>query len=233
MSILGLDPVAFAYPGGHGSKKATHEALRKAGFLSARGHGIWSKPFIVSGDKRRPGRWYKLPDVFMESIDYRHQKYAVNDTDDLRRFLVGALDRTAWIILTYHAIGRLNSFGFYRKEHFATDLEEIAKRDFWVASMNDVTLYVYEREDAWVLANQYVDYWGNVRYLTLKLDDGLPDDRFHHPLNVRFDIPLSWAGKKLIATLDNRKVATAQSASTTAMVGLLPNNRIYTIRPEI
>jgi hypothetical protein len=232
MSILGVNPVAFAYPGGHGGRRETHDAMRRAGFLSARGHDITSKPYILASDKQQSVRWYKLPDVFMESINYRNQKGAVNNTDDLERFLEGALSRTAWIILTYHAIGLTGRFGFYEKEYFATDLDAIAKRDFWVASMNNVTLYIYEREKITVKATQYANWRGNPEYITIKIDDGLPDARFDQPLTVRFSIPRSWVGRKLLYSPDNLSIRTARSESSTAMVNLVPTGNVYTIRPD-
>ena len=36
MRSLGLEPVAFAYPTGHASRPSTRDAVREAGFLSAR-----------------------------------------------------------------------------------------------------------------------------------------------------------------------------------------------------
>jgi len=54
MQQIGLSPVAFAYPGGHGHELETKRAVEAAGFLSARGHKVVKKPYIVSGNDKNP-----------------------------------------------------------------------------------------------------------------------------------------------------------------------------------
>ena len=82
----------------------------------------------------------------MQDINFNNLETAVNDTEELIPFLDETLAKNAWLITTYHAIGHTDStYGFYTMDNFISDLEEIKARDFWVASMNDVTLYIYER----------------------------------------------------------------------------------------
>src|SRR5262249_27648172 len=65
MQSLGLKPVAFAYPTGHASRQSTRDAVRDAGFVSARIFRASSRrePYIVPGETRAPDDWYALPSL--------------------------------------------------------------------------------------------------------------------------------------------------------------------------
>jgi hypothetical protein len=217
MQELGLSPVAFAYPGGHGQKAETQRAIANAGFLSARDHTIRKDPYIVPDDTPMPRNWYLLPDIVMESYDYRQAGSRVNNTEELIPFLDGALDRTAWIIVTYHAIGLPGHFGFYYLSDFASDIEEITARDFWSASMNAVTLYVRERANAKASIRRRFKDDGTIKQIIIYLEDGLPNDRYVQPLTLLFEIPTKWVGQPLAVEDDARRwpdqVATANYAA--------------------
>src|SRR5262249_38283843 len=122
MEQMGLKGVAFAYPGGHGHRARTRAAVRDAGFLSARIFRAASHrdPYIVPGDVREPSDWYALPTLVMmgRAFDVRH--HAINDTAALTPYLDQALQRTAWLIVTYHSINKPEGYGYYPLEGFVS-----------------------------------------------------------------------------------------------------------------
>ena len=151
MVEIGLTPVVYAYPGGMGYTDHVRKALADAGFLSGRMHHTkyHKDPYIVPDDVRSPDDWYELPTLVMQDItDAPDAAYSINDTEELIPYLDETLRRGAWLICTYHGIGDGPGTGHYKMPIFTTDLREIQDRDFWVASINDATLYVREREHA-------------------------------------------------------------------------------------
>ena len=111
MKAIGLAPVAYAYPLGAGHELKTRRALQESGFLSGRTFliALHRDPFIMPGGAMEPDDWFYLPTLIMMDRTFvaaaEHDE-AVNDTAELVPFLDGALDRLAWLILTYHAIRR-------------------------------------------------------------------------------------------------------------------------------
>jgi hypothetical protein len=229
MTDLGLKPVSFAYPGGHGQQLETRQAIEAAGFLSARGHKVTSHPYIVQDELTHPPYWYLLPDIVMESYDYSHSASRTNDTAELIPFLDGAIIRTAWIILTYHGIGDPNAFGFYYLSDFASDLEEIVARDFWSASMDAATLYVRERESATTSIERVKNGAGALDHLLIYLGDDLPNDRYVQPLTLLFEVPPEWVGVPLAIEDDERRWPDQVAGDTYAKISLPPFERHYRI----
>lgn len=230
MQELGLAPVSFAYPGGHGREAETQRAIAAAGFLSARDHNPTKNPYIVPDDARTPRNWFLLPDVVMESFDYRMSTRGVDHTDELIPFLDGAIARTAWIILTYHAIGRTDQFGFYYLSDFANDLDAIAARDFWSASMDAATLYVRERENASAtITRKHAQ--GELREISVYLEDGLPNERFVQPLTLLFELPETWVGVPLMIQDDTRRWPDQIATDGYAALSLPPFEREFRIAP--
>ena len=195
MQSLGLKPVAFAYPTGHASRPSTRDAVREAGFLSARTFRASSRrePYIVADGLTEPEDWFTLPTLVIMGRQSDPNDNAINDTEELRPYLDEALARGAWIITTYHSINKPGAYGYYPLDSFVSDLRAITARDLWAGSINDVTLYVRERaraslEHAWRRKR-------GVPVLHLRLEDGLPDDRFDQPLTVLVRAPRAWRGR--------------------------------------
>ncbi|RMH71854.1 MAG: hypothetical protein D6675_05725 [Gemmatimonadetes bacterium] len=108
MTGLGITPVAYAYPGGHGRTQSTHQALADAGFLSGRmfeASDSRNNPYIMSNEETEPENWFALPSLVMMSSDFSENPDVIHDTAELIPFLEGAIKRRAWLITTYHAIG--------------------------------------------------------------------------------------------------------------------------------
>jgi hypothetical protein len=231
MQALGLKPVAFAYPTGHASRQSTRDAVREAGFLSARTFHASSRhdPYIVPGDEREPDDWYTLPSLVMMGRDADPSDNAINDTDELRAYLDGAIARGAWLITTYHSINKPGAYGYYPLDGFISDLHAITARDLWAGSLNDVTLYVRERatarlEHAWRRED-------GLPLLRLTLEDGLPDDRFDQPLTVLVRAPRAWRGRVVeLRDPDGVVVGRSEAAGRRApiLLTIRPDGRTYT-----
>ncbi len=233
MERMGLTPVAYAYPRGNAENEETRRALADAGFLAGRLASTPSDdypPYIAPGDAAAPADWFYLPALQMEASDFQQCGHCINDTDELIPILDEALEQTAWIIPVYHNIGRSSGFGPYRWEHFQSDMRAIAARDFWVASMNEVTLYMREREQAEVTMT-IVEQDGAIASIQAVLSDGLDNQRFDQPLTLIFTPPADWAGLPVRVTQNNRLVDWIFLGDGPAIVSLPPNEQPYTFQP--
>ena len=232
MESLGLKPVAYAYPRGAGEEAETQQALADAGFLAGRRSYIDADetPYIVPDDETTPENWFFLPVLTMESIDFRQCEWCVNNTPELTAHLRQALRSNAWIIPVYHAIGAPGNWGFYDWEDFQTDLRAIASRDFWVAPMNDVVLYLRERASAEVTM-QVSERAGVTHRIEVLLADGLDNDRFDLPLTLHFRRPADWFDLPVEVTQHGRVVARVPAFTETAKLSLLPNEEPYLLQP--
>jgi hypothetical protein len=232
MQSLGLKPVAYAYPYGAGERPTTRRALAASGFLSGRlFERHLSDPFIVPGDALAPQDWFALPTLVM--MNERALSFAadfVNDTKELMPYLDEAIARRAWLITTYHNIGNPQGWGFFELEDFQHDLDAVAQRDFWVASMSDVTLYVRERQTARVSAEWVRSTSGLEPELEIRLDDNLPNDRFDQPLTLIIATPETWSNHLVEAFQQDQMVTRAEVSQGTAVISLAPNEIPYRLR---
>ena len=229
MKSFGMKPVAYAYPGGFGYHIATQNALRDAGFLSAR---MFEKldfldPFIVPGDQTEPKNWYELPTLIMQSIDYNGCVVCVNNTEDLIPYLDECIKQTAWIILSYHAINNTSAFGYYFLPDMLKDFAAIHQRDFWVSSMNQVTLYVRERAQAKASVSWISSDFNLVDSVKINIDDNLPDDIYYQPLTVIFKLPSYWINNKIDLVENNTVKEQLEFYNNEAIVSLLPTKSAY------
>ena len=153
-----------------------------------------------------------------------------NNNAELTPILDEALARTAWVILTYHSIGQ-RYWGWYAWDEFRKDVQSIAARDFWTASMNDITRYVRERENVALLVEP-VKGGAGTESIAITLSDGLDNVRFNHPLTVLFDQPADWVGRPFTVTQDGETLTELVFDTEAAMLSLLPNERPYLLRPR-
>ena len=175
-----------------------------------------------------PDNWFGLQALDMQSIEYQGCDACVNDNDELTPILDEALAQTAWIILTYHAIGKPEWFGWYDWDEFRKDVQSIAARDFWTAPMNDITLYVREREHA-VMAVEVVEGSTGVESIEVTLSDGLDNIRFDHPLTVLFDQPTDWIGGPFTVSQDGELLDERVFDTEAVMLSLKPNEQPYAL----
>lgn len=187
MQAWGLNPRAYAYPHSAGYLASTQRAAKDAGFICARGSTLSTRDVqICPDDVAEPANWYYLPAVSIA----RDQPAYVNDTDELVPILEETLDRNAWIILMYHAIGTPNGWGYYPLSDFYRDVKWIEGQDFWAANMDDAAAYIYERN---ALRIEKADSAPRAD-LQLTFEDDLADDLFDQPLTVEMkytgDLPM-------------------------------------------
>ena len=177
-----------------------------------------------------PDNWFGLMSLEMQSIEFEGCDNCINDNDELTPILDEALARTAWVILTYHSIGQRH-WGWYDWDEFRKDVQSIAARDFWTASMNDITLYVRERENA-VITVELVEGSGGTESIEITLSDGLDNVRFDQPLTILFDQPTDWVGRPFTVSQNGEVLDELVFDTEAAALSLKPNERPYVLRPR-
>ena len=257
MKDWGMKPVAYAYPRSAGEEEETQRALEAAGFLSGRlqttknPSKFYNLParigryflhparrsarpaewYHLPGDQSAPDNWFGLRALAMQSIEFEGCESCINDNDELVPILDEALAQTAWVILTYHAIGKPEWWGWYDWDEFRKDVQSIAARDFWTASMNDITLYVRERENA-VITVDVVEGNAGTESIEITLSDGLENVRFNQPLTILFDQPPDWVGRPFTVSQDGELLDELVFDTQAAMLSLKPNERPWVLRPR-
>ena len=227
----GMTPVAYAYPRSAGHEAETQQALADAGFLSGRlVSRDASDAYNIPWNQRAPDNWFGLISMEMQSIEFEGCGNCTNNNAELTPILDEALARTAWVILTYHSIGQ-RYWGWYAWDEFRKDVQSIVARDFWTASMNDITLYVRERENVALLVEP-VKGGAGTESIAITLSDGLDNVRFNHPLTVLFDQPADWVGRPFTVTQDGETLTELVFDTEAVMLSLLPNERPYLLRPR-
>jgi len=181
MIKMGLKPVAYAYPYGFGLEADTQRALKDAGFLSGRLHAPADArhPFITPEDQLEPDNWFAIPSLVMQDLQFDHCTKCCNNNEELLEYLSEAERRRAWLIVGYHALGDTDTYGWYTLDEFRKDAEAIGRSDMFFGSMNDITLYMYERNHA----SLEIEALENNRY-RFTLSDGLENQRFDYPLTL-------------------------------------------------
>ena len=232
MRKLGLKPVAYAYPRGAGLEEETRRALADAGFLAGRlAAPEGQSPYIVPDAATAPQDWFSLPALMMESYDFQQCDGCINNTEELLPFLDAAIEKTAWIIPMYHNIGRATGWGPYGWEDFQGDVRAIAARDFWVAPMNDIVLYIREREKA-VVEMETTERDGTTEQIRFTLSDGLDNERFDQSLTLIFTPPSEWAGLPVHVTQNGRHIDWIFPDAEAATFSILPDEKPYTLKPK-
>lgn len=248
----GIQPIAYAYPGGYGFDAKTRRACKEAGFLSARLFSLTNSPYIIPDSSQKPLDWYALPTVPMFSAEYvRSNALLANaprnsfvaTTDELVPYLDQTLRRSAWLILTYHHINNLPD-GSYRFSDFVHDVRAVKARPFWVASINTITLYLRERVSTRLVVSIVRDSTNNstnnsvnnsaknIRELLIIADDSLPDNVYNVPLSMLVDLPASWAAKRVVATSGTVPLRTQRLNEQTLLVMLVPSTNVCTLKSE-
>lgn len=225
MKQFGLKPIAYAYPGGWGYHLRTRTALADAGFLCGRKFEQLDhkNPFIVPDSVAEPKDWFALPTLVMQSYNYDACYVCINNTSELIPFLDECLEKTAWLIITYHSIGFYEGYGFYEMEDFKSDIQAIKARDFWTISMNQAVLYIKEKKNARLLIKWGKNKFDDVEKIIINLNDGLPDDYYDQPLTISFDIPVNWINRQLSLSRNGDQIDEFTFNSTRAKISLIPS----------
>jgi hypothetical protein len=223
---LDIIPISYAYPLGSGYLETTTMALRDAGFVAGRMHHPAARlnPYIVPDDMTTPVDWFRLPSLVMQDFDFVQDEMAINDAAELIPFLDGTIERTAWLITTFHAIGQLDGWGFFRMDEFEKILVAISQRDMWVGRMDDVTRYILQRENA-VLDVDYAEF--EMGRIKVRLMHGLDSERFSHEMTVSFDIPIDLVGKHVTVHHEGVPKQHFLAIGTRVMLNLTPSDKAY------
>jgi len=231
MTAMGLKPAAYAYPGGWGYHLSTRSALKDAGFLCGRRFEQLdiSDPYITPDSIDAPRDWYALPSLVMQSIKYDGCVICINNTEELLVYLRETLNKTAWIILTYHDIGLENEYGFYEAEDFEKDLKAIKSLDLWCDNISDIVLYIRERNNASVSVELITDASGYSSEIRIRLSDGLQNDFYNQPLTLLFDIPENWINRDLVLEGSNSLVS-LRSDTEQIKISVLPDEGVYVLK---
>ena len=129
MKDWGMKPVAYAYPRSAGHEEETQRALEASGFLSGRLQTTNPGEFYnLPGSRSAPDNWFGLRALEMQSIEFQGCDACINDNDELVPVLDEALAQTAWVILTYHAIGKPEWWGWYDWGEFRKDVQSGAEQ---------------------------------------------------------------------------------------------------------
>ncbi|MFC1525839.1 hypothetical protein ACFL6X_03390 [Candidatus Latescibacterota bacterium] len=184
MTAWGFSPRAYAYPGSAGLLESTQRANREAGFICARGSTLEPDTWLLLADGATDTlNWQYLPSVPMGNGSYRY----VQSHSELSPILDQAVERRAWVILMYHAIGIPEGWGYYPLDEFVADLDYIASQDLWCANLDRAALYALERQ---ALQVQVATVPGRRGDYELTFSDGLPDEVYSEPLTaiLRFGV---------------------------------------------
>ncbi len=232
MIQFGLKPVSYAYPGGFGYHIRTQEALEESGFLSGRKFEKldFDFPYIMPNDETKPENWYQLPTLVMQAYDFEYCSICINNTAELIPFLDNTINLNAWLIITYHSIGQKEGYGYYYLDDFKKDLAEIKKRDFWVATMDDITLYTYERNTAKVSIKNDYDHNGEIEKIEIRVNDNLDDSFFNIPLTILIDVPENWKNKNVQLNKKSDKISNFEIQNDLLKISILPNGEKYSLQ---
>lgn len=178
-----LNPKAYAYPHASCSKTSTRKANQDAGWLCARTMEFdGNKLLICPGNIMEPVDWFNLPSVSMAN-DY--ETYYQNHNEVLPVF-EKALEQKAWIILTYHNIGRPGNWGWYSWDEFIKDIDWLKENDFWYANMDEVACYIKERNGIRI-EYRFLDKKDSYYRYQLRFNDELDRTIYDQPLTLELN----------------------------------------------
>lgn len=235
MLSLGLKPLIYAYPGGYGYSLNTRNAARDAGFLAARMFSPLESPYILPDDNDITTTldWYKLPTLTMFSQKFhahspllRYTNTITHNTQELIPFLEENIRHHSWLILTYHAIARLDEENSYEASDYLTDISAVRARGSWFARMQEVVLFLREKASARLRAVQVRNNAGMLEKVFVSLDDGLLDNVYDVPLTVLISPPSYWQNMRLIAFPE------ANPDARQILIPTNDNDWILTIKPD-
>ncbi|MEE2658370.1 MAG: hypothetical protein VX733_07690 [Candidatus Latescibacterota bacterium] len=220
MREWGLEPKAYAYPGSSGKRRSTQAANRLAGFICARGSTLQREDyFIAPGELAEPDNWYFLPSVIMGNASFQY----IDVHEKLVPILDEAVERTAWIILMYHAIGIPEGWSYYPIKDFLRDLDAIIARDFWSANMDAAACYLAERAS---VRFSITDISGtrDATVLQVHVDDQLPDNIYDQPLTIMI------RSKYAVGALEGALISVQHIDDTRVTAELLPDGSTFTVQ---
>jgi hypothetical protein len=217
MMERGFRGLAYAYPQGSGLLPSTQEANRKAGFICARGivsiRSNSEDVLICPDTVTEPENWFLLPSLATAKNDT--SGCFAKSHEQVLPFLQKTLETRAWLIMTYHAIGDPNGWGYFPLEDFKKDLESYASSDVWIDHMDHIALYIKERARSKIRLSSLL-HNGESAAFTVSLEDGLPDTPYCEPLTVNISLPESDYHYAMVS----KPIANEQDSDTTETISI-------------
>ena len=226
MEQWGLNPRAYGYPHSSGRKPEIQRANMLAGFICARGAAAPGEEYcICTEDETEPENWYYLPSIQagQTSPDY------IQDHSEMEPFLKTALDRGAWVILLYHAIGFPDDYCYYPINEFLKDMDYIAGNDFWGGNMDMTACYIRERNQFYteVTPVAMTDSWFEYDVV---FGDGLDNATYDQPLTLEFtfDPSETITGMEIDPAVESGTEFTLED--NILRLNIVPNEQKYRLR---
>ncbi len=117
--------------------------------------------------------------------------YNGHTTAEMNGWIDNAIQNKGWAVELLHSYvpgdtpNGLNIAETIFDEHTKYIAEK--KGQLWIATFNQVTAYIKERQSATVTID-----WANETTMGLTVTDSLPDQQFHQPLTLTVNVPLDW-----------------------------------------
>lgn len=166
--------LTFAAPWGQATSASTAE-IKKHHYANRGAGGN------LQNANPQEDEWFRL----------RSYVYSDHSASDMNNWVNQAISQKGWAIeLLHNCVDGDTPNGLaISKTIFHDHMEYLAskKEDVWVGTLNEVTAYIKERQNATV----HID-WANGQTMALTLTDTLPDEEFSQPLTLQVNVPLSW-----------------------------------------
>ena len=226
MDNWGMQPRAYAYPYGAGKTPDVQRADEQAGFICAR--GITTDPnlfYICPDDKTEPDNWYYLPTIPMGQEDPEY----INNHNEMEPLLHTALEKKAWVIIMYHAIGFPDDWGYYPINEFIKDLDQIETHDFWGGNMDMTACYIKERNLFQLEVTTITAKEGLWEY-DIIFRDGLDNSVYNQPLTLEF----TFESTALVQKMQMEPPVNSQSEFTVndnkLRLNVIPDEKKYRVK---
>ena len=219
-----LPPLVYAYPGARGYNSSTQQACQDAGFISARGYTKEPDEFYICPDSiQEPDNWFYLPSI---PIAQKNDGFVHTHTE-LVNYLDTALEKSAWVIIMYHAIGVEDSFGYYPYEDFVSDLDYIDKSGFWNVNYDSIVVYIKERNSFHVNYERLFESEDTLSYSAQFCDDK-DNNIFNHPLTLQLAYNGDCENYKIESEAEG-VVFSGKFVDGIAYINQIPDEKTYTI----
>ena len=219
-----VDPIAFAVPGGSYDSEI-RDILEKT-FYAVRNGKITSGNVqtLDPGFGRNDTNWHRLKCIWLSE----------SQLASIKSYLDLCVERGGWFIGGCHNLfGTTIGTGNYdmtpetTAELFAYIKNYEKSGDVWVATFEEATKYIRERQNSTV--KQYKNDLGMYVEVTMTemTDDGftLPEDIFDMPLTVKIEIPEGWANVRLSQKGKDTVVTSfTEGGKTYAYAEIVPNS---------
>ncbi|MBT4484731.1 MAG: hypothetical protein HOC71_13760 [Candidatus Latescibacteria bacterium] len=224
MEEWGFNPKAYAYPHSSGYFPSTQLACQSAGFIFARGSTFEpDKYFICPDDVKEPENWFFLPSVQIGQL-----WIYIHNHDEMRPLLEATLEKSAWLIGLYHALGYPDGYCYYPYEDFLKDLDFLEENDFWCSNMDIIACYIKERNN-FQMDVKLISSGNNLKY-DVVFNDNLDNAIYDTPLTIELTFDASVGIKKVkfepeidpgkdIYTITNNKL----------QINIIPDGQKYTM----